>query len=116
MTSSKSELSRSDSCLGRCCEQFHLSGYNEEIRQSDLLSEAWGGEKHTVAVMLRPLFEVHYYNKGRASSEQFYTCRHFDKVSRLCTNYENRPDMCRRYPDYGKCHHCIGCSHQGGKL
>lgn len=31
----------------------------------------------------------------------FYECRHFDKDTRRCTNYENRPPLCRDYPWYG---------------
>jgi Fe-S-cluster containining protein len=27
-----------------------------------------------------------------------YTCRHFDDATRLCTIYEQRPEMCRDYP------------------
>lgn len=34
-----------------------------------------------------------------------YTCRHFDKDKRICSNYENRPQLCR---NYGR-----GCQYQG---
>ncbi len=27
-------------------------------------------------------------------------CRHFDYVSRRCTNYDRRPDVCRAFPWY----------------
>lgn len=32
----------------------------------------------------------------------FYSCRHFDPVEKACTNYENRPPVCRAYPLYGR--------------
>lgn len=26
-----------------------------------------------------------------------FTCKHFDTVQRICTNYENRPDICKQF-------------------
>ncbi len=26
-----------------------------------------------------------------------FTCKHFDKVNKICNDYENRPDMCKRF-------------------
>lgn len=34
-----------------------------------------------------------------------FTCKHFDTVNRICTNYDNRPNMCRHYGD--------NCSYEG---
>jgi len=34
---------------------------------------------------------------------QHWTCRYFDREERRCTNYENRPNMCRRFPYGGAC-------------
>lgn len=31
----------------------------------------------------------------------FYECEFFDTDTRRCTNYDNRPPMCRMYPWYG---------------
>lgn len=28
----------------------------------------------------------------------FFECRHFDTENRVCTNYENRPPVCRGFP------------------
>lgn len=39
-----------------------------------------------------------------------YTCKHFDMTTRNCTNYENRPTMCRDYPYDRKCDH-KGCTY-----
>lgn len=38
-----------------------------------------------------------------------YTCKHFDKKSGNCLNYEDRPDMCRMYPNAGTCKY-KGCT------
>ena len=32
-----------------------------------------------------------------------YTCKHYDKKTTLCTIYEHRPLMCRRYPNGEPC-------------
>lgn len=32
-----------------------------------------------------------------------YTCKHFDKKAGLCTIYEHRPLMCRRFPNGDAC-------------
>lgn len=39
----------------------------------------------------------HYYIENGVLTTNLYTCKHFDKESRLCKNYDNRPDMCRSY-------------------
>jgi Fe-S-cluster containining protein len=31
----------------------------------------------------------------------FYACRHYDRETRLCTDFENRPPLCRDFPRYG---------------
>lgn len=31
-----------------------------------------------------------------------FDCDYFDRASRACTAYDDRPDMCRRYPFYGR--------------
>jgi Fe-S-cluster containining protein len=31
----------------------------------------------------------------------YYTCDRYDPEARQCTDYENRPDMCRDFPWYG---------------
>lgn len=33
---------------------------------------------------------------------QFYECRNFDRVTRRCTAYEDRPPVCSGFPHYGK--------------
>jgi Fe-S-cluster containining protein len=38
---------------------------------------------------------------GQLSETFYFRCRHFDRETRRCTDYENRPAMCRDYPWYG---------------
>lgn len=42
------------------------------------------------------------------AGSNYFTCRHWDELTRLCTAYEDRPTMCRDYPYGGACQH--GCS------
>ena len=35
---------------------------------------------------------------GELAFMSFYRCRHYDPESRRCTDYENRPGICRRFP------------------
>ena len=44
------------------------------------------------------------------SPGNWYTCRLFDDLTNLCTDYENRPDMCRNFPWFGRCIY-PGCGH-----
>lgn len=39
----------------------------------------------------------HYIVKDGVISSLIFTCKHFDTEKRICGNYENRPDMCKRY-------------------
>ena len=39
---------------------------------------------------------------GRDGAGFTYRCLNFDSATRLCADYENRPDVCRGYPWYGK--------------
>ena len=66
-------------CIGLCCSVFELydmEGYPEPSDE----------EAAFIDDMLIPVGED-------------YTCRHWDQTSKLCTVYEQRPSMCRTYPD-----------------
>lgn len=46
-------------------------------------------------------------DKTTLNSKYFYTCMHFNKATRLCGDYKNRPNMCSGYPENTttkKCH------------
>lgn len=42
-----------------------------------------------------------------------YRCDCFDPVTKLCTDYENRPEMCRRYPPPDECSLTLLCDRCG---
>lgn len=85
-----------DRCTGHCCEDFILPYSPEELHTK------MRGHKDDPLIQRMVL----YLGKYRAANQDFpggaeghhYTCRYFDKKSRDCTIYEQRPDMCRDHP------------------
>jgi Fe-S-cluster containining protein len=43
----------------------------------------------------------HLLAHGLAKKVHFYRCRHYDDTTRRCSNYENRPPVCRGFPWMG---------------
>lgn len=41
--------------------------------------------------------------------QHVYTCRHWSKETKLCTNYENRPELCKHHGVGNDCKY-IGCT------
>lgn len=41
-------------------------------------------------------------------AREWFTCKHFDEIARRCTAYEDRPGMCRIYPNGTACEHGCG--------
>lgn len=84
-------------CDGRCCEGFHIG---RETTDEVLLRLANGGviDGEYIEQMLVPL--------SAPDEPNTFGCAYWDPVTRLCTSYETRPQMCREYP-YGRpCQHC----------
>ena len=44
----------------------------------------------------------------------YYSCKHFDRKKKVCTIYEIRPSLCRRYP-YGRGCNYAGCTWKSHK-
>lgn len=108
------------SCHGGCCAAFTLTPSMEEWGEhrleaeeeayiADMVIEITAGE----AVMRLAAFGAKPPGpKKLTDGTQYYRCRHWDEGTRLCREYESRPDMCRNYPGYRGsdkvCEHC-GC-------
>lgn len=108
-------------CGGQCCRGFALPGSTAAQREQTRAEiVAWrdaGGEfqpwmrEHLYvadmlvpltradAIVLFPLLEV-------PEDPELYTCKHFDPSAGLCTRYEERPTMCRTFPDGRPCPFC----------
>lgn len=62
---------------------------------------------HLVYPMLVFLYEDDIHPDGgiqiKDKTIYHYSCKHFDKVKKICTIYEIRPRMCRTFPNNGFC-------------
>lgn len=109
-------------CSGKCCEAFSLGENDIDSIRADADTE----EGRFIADMLGPLgyfnrnplfdlgtetYAVQEMRPGSRTGAWFYTCRHFDRATRSCTAYEQRPTMCRKFPNDGACNY-PGCEFQ----
>lgn len=127
-----SQANPAEPCDGRCCSVFHLSsplwmldlrnrrnvarGYdpaldpNKPLMIVDMLIRLTPDQ---IAERIERFDLPADLAEDRIGNGQF-TCRHWDEDSRLCTIYEDRPPMCRDYPNHGKCGHgCGACAVEG---
>lgn len=106
-------------CTGHCCRSFFLSVSLDELKEDVLRFERGESPRFdpndtpklvNMLVLIRegtadehPFVE--HVDRGAPSSTKgfYYTCKHLDANTGDCTDYENRPDMCRRYPYGGRC-------------
>ena len=104
-------------CNGTCCERFVLPFSFEEFQKSYELCKATGkkrwGQIDIIGPMLIPLDDRKPVDWNPADNKKFgkredgtpmthfhYTCKHFDKETRLCGIHETKPKMCSDY-NYG---------------
>lgn len=108
-------------CSGGCCERFTLPYSLKELEE--MWMQAIAGEVVAVPLdqlrkivpMLIPLGKT---DTDPATGKSFsmvmgegflidaFTCKHFDIENRICTDYENRPDICKQMG-------CSGCNYSG---
>lgn len=73
-------------CSGQCCEDFTLV-----VDGKPLSWQEWDGGSGFATNDLASLA-----TKGQRDGR--FECKMFDPVTRLCRDYENRPDACRAFP------------------
>lgn len=117
------ELSR---CTGQCCEAFTIQGKTlqevkekyEEALKNNSNDKQYIKDLFRIQDMLIDLGKhlthpIHPEIKIKTQEPvTFFTCKYFNKETRLCTDYDNRPKMCKDYPFYnndGKCEY-PGCT------
>ena len=86
---------------GGCCEVVHPSTDIPDLHALAANPYIVGSLRRQAELVLGMLDEVVAFDHGRKG----YTCKHFDPVTRLCTDHANRPDMCRGYPWYDRTPH-----------
>lgn len=82
-----------------------MSETNPDRIVSDMVIHLYSGVYSEMPVDLKEL--VRGTAVPDAANINLYTCKHFDGES--CTNYDNRPNMCRKYPYYNRCNYA-GCT------
>ena len=100
-------ISNSSACegCGHCCSAFTLNTSISTIRQTaskrnDKRLLQW------VTVDIEPHPDQATAGVGIITSEvldygeTIYRCTLLDPETKLCTDYENRPDICRSFPSY----------------
>jgi Fe-S-cluster containining protein len=113
-------------CSGKCCAVFNYPTTPDKLRlRSEGREGFWPDQDRFLADMLVSLtpdeaeeralrFEITppsgFNLASWAEQGLLYTCRHWDEESRLCTVYEDRPQMCREYPYAGRCQHDCDCT------
>lgn len=83
-------------CGGYCCEKFYFR-YNQS--PEDLKNGPKAKEDLQVIEMViyLGLSDTNVEGDPLQPPRHTYTCKHFDKETRLCKIYETRPSMCRTY-------------------
>lgn len=115
-------LGHMENCQGDCCVAFKVPFTLQELTEGNV-EDNDVEEAMVMAEMLDPITveEANWRQeelvKGNptefteADEGHLFMCKKWDEETRLCTDYENRPDMCRDFP-YGKsCRY--GCSCKG---
>lgn len=92
-------------CNGNCCK-LHVEARVPDLLRLGLLSQdeaLWSAKK--IARKLEGMKMIQSY---RASTMKFtlaqrinHDCIFLDENTRLCTVYDNRPDVCRKFPEVG---------------
>ncbi|MCK9578611.1 YkgJ family cysteine cluster protein [bacterium] len=91
-------------CNGRCCEEFtiltiHYDGIMEGTIQTP--------DKKRDFIKDMIIFK----NYSESGNRVILNCKHFDKISRMCLVYNDRPDMCKIF----KCDKIPGRKGNGNK-
>jgi len=88
-------------------KDFDISKSMHNDRFSNIKNIKLYNDIHLLYPMLEFLKEDNYHpeepTKKLKETIYHYSCKHFDRLTRLCTIYNIRPLMCRTYPDNGFC-------------
>ena len=103
-------------CVGHCCKCFALGLTPDELEMQKVLGDPESDMIFGMIMPLGPMTNSEAWKISGGVKEEFlsseekynpdhiaerYTCKHL-LPNGDCDNYENRPQMCRQYPDYGR--------------
>lgn len=94
-------------CGGHCCRRFRFGRDSsmkqiwEEYDRALKSGNPTRDDIHIVAPMLIPLGRSNVNGNGKVDGEAayWYSCKHLDTETGLCTIYEHRPRVCRIHGD-----------------
>jgi len=87
---------------GDCCKAIIISdkSWNKE-RAVDDPNVIWR-DKHLTKISRSLALKLNPHIKNvRVNDMGFYKCDYFDYATNLCTGYNDRTEMCTKYPHYG---------------
>jgi len=91
-------------CVGLCCSCFNLRG-----QQPAAVGAGDPENMHLILTMLQPLPAL-----DAETGWQLYTCRFWNRETKMCNIYEDRPQMCRDFPAEGQKCGWEGCTFPSG--
>lgn len=83
-------------CTGHCCAKFWLPWSVDRIKKLVAKGAVLNGSPDEIKKIEEMVIPLEDENQNTLKFA--YTCRHWDKTTRLCTNYENRPIVCKEHP------------------
>lgn len=107
-------------CGGNCCESFctnyspsEWSRHAKAIRNKKKTFGLDNGTRRNVSSNDKDVLYIadmlilvkedrrrkHKLNENGTNHRFIYTCKHFDKETRMCKQYSKRPKMCSEYPE-----------------
>lgn len=90
-------MEKTNECTGECCARFTLSrGAKGRLLTSQDRKQRVFAEG----------LEYLGANNPHHGSDMNFTCKYWDKETRLCTIYEDRSRVCSEFPYAGKCGVC----------
>ena len=101
------DISNAEACVdcGHCCQIFHLGKVDIGTMTEEALAalperdRAW--IEHDLIEIPPERGEgifVDFKNYLNRDDVKTFTYRHYDHDTKRCTDYDNRPDICRRFP------------------
>lgn len=100
------------SCNAGCCSPVMLPYTVLEVMRNEAIApeERRWAERCLTPMPMKEAMQKAPWLKGRLLTDAsgritqpfFYRCSNFDTETRKCTDYDNRPSMCRDFPWYGE--------------
>lgn len=100
------------SCTGDCCVAFPIGRSRADLWIDQNIEDGLD-----ILAMLVPLTIQEARERRERfglpaptdETREYFRCVHWDDGTRLCTNYDARPSMCRWYPYGRECEFGCGC-------